>query len=241
MHIFLYNKEAFPRPLNRDGEFAQEPYSITVPNEAYIQELDKLITAFNPKTMVIAVDIIPKYPVMNEAGDRVIESSKEFYKLEGLIPLEEHERILDGEIVFTTEYINSIKAEELRKAKLLKYNEAGQYKDQLRETYLVDFELNGDTYKHGIREKDINNITGAIMTMNEAKFLTGEDINTIWTFKEAKSATLTKPDLVQLTIIVQQNIGDLHATLSLIEKTLRDMTTIEEVNAFDVKSIFTLD
>ena len=51
MHIFLYNKEAFPRPLNRDGEFAQEPYSITVPNEAYIQELDKLITAFNPKTI----------------------------------------------------------------------------------------------------------------------------------------------------------------------------------------------
>ena len=134
-----------------------------------------------------------------------------------------------------------MKAEELRKAKLLKYYEAGQYKDQLRETYLVDFELNDDTFKHGIREKDINNITGAIITMNEAKFLTGEDISTVWTFKEAKSATLTKTDLVQLAITVQQNIGDLHTTLSLIEKTLRDMTTIEEVNAFDVKSIFTLD
>lgn len=239
MEILLYKRETFPRPLNRDGEFSDQPYSITVPNIGHLEKIKDYIPDFDNTTMVVALNDAPQYPVLE--GDFVKESSKDYYKLQGLIPLETHERILDGEIIFTTEYTDSMKAEELRKAKLLKYYEAGQYKDQLRETYLVDFELNDDTFKHGIREKDINNITGAIITMNEAKFLTGEDISTVWTFKEAKSATLTKTDLVQLAITVQQNIGDLHTTLSLIEKTLRDMTTIEEVNAFDVKSIFTLD
>ena len=120
MHIFLYNKEAFPRPLNRDGEFSQEPYSITVPNEAYIQELDKLITAFNPETMVIAVDVIPKYPVINEEGTRVVESSEEFYKLQGLLPLKDHERILENKIVFSEEYIASRKSRRSHKCESIK-------------------------------------------------------------------------------------------------------------------------
>ncbi len=47
MYIFIFNKEQFPRPLDRDGEFSKEPYSITVPNETYIQMIDKLIPSFD--------------------------------------------------------------------------------------------------------------------------------------------------------------------------------------------------
>ena len=133
MKILLYKRETFPRPLNRDGEFSNEPYSITVPNKGHLEKIKEYIPNYDANTMVVALDIAPTYPILE--GDFVTESSKEYYKLQGLIPLEDHERILDGEIVFTTEYNDTLKAEELRKAKLLKYNEAGQYKDQLRETY----------------------------------------------------------------------------------------------------------
>jgi hypothetical protein len=136
MYIFLFNKEQFPRPLNRDGEFSKEPYSITVPNEAYMQDIDKLIPSFDSDTMVVAIDNIPKYPILNEEGDRVIESSKEFYKLEGLVPLEEYERILENKVVFSEEYIAQRKAADLVNAKTLKYQEAVTYMDNLRENHI---------------------------------------------------------------------------------------------------------
>ena len=238
MHIFLYNKEAFPRPLNRDGEFAQEPYSITVPNEAYIQELDKLITIFNPETMVIAIDTIPKYPILNESGDRVIESSKELYKLEGLIPLEEHERILENKVVFSEEYIAQRKVADLINAKALKYREAAAYMDNLRENHSVIFTLNDEDYEHGIREKDTNNLNGVITTFNEIKTLTGQDITTIWKFKRLKSAELSKTDIVQLLIIVQKAVQDLFKAIAVVVADLNEMKTIEEVEAYDFTSKF---
>ena len=238
MHIFLYNKEAFPRPLNRDGEFAQEPYSITVPNEAYIQELDKLITIFNPETMVIAIDTIPKYPILNESGDRVIESSKELYKLEGLIPLEEHERILENKVVFSEEYIAQRKVADLINAKALIYREAAAYMDNLRENHSVIFTLNDEDYEHGIREKDTNNLNGVITTFNEIKTLTGQDITTIWKFKRLKSAELSKTDIVQLLIIVQKAVQDLFKAIAVVVADLNEMKTIEEVEAYDFTSKF---
>ena len=238
MHIFLYNKEAFPRPLNRDGEFSQEPYSITVPNEAYIQELDKLITAFNPETMVIAVDVIPKYPVMNEEGTRVTESSEEFYKLKGLLPLKDHERILENKIVFSEEYISSRKAEDLTNAKALKYREATTYMDNLRENHSVKFTLAGVEYEHGIREKDTNNLNGVIATFNEIKTLTGKNINTIWKFKSLKSAELSRTNIVQLLITVQTAVQDLFKAIAVVVTDLNEMETIEEVEAYDFASKF---
>ena len=238
MHIFLYNKEAFPRPLNRDGEFAQEPYSITVPNEAYIQELDKLITSFNPETMVIAVDVIPKYPVMNEEGTRVVESSEEFYKLKGLLPLKDHERILENKIVFSEEYIVSRKAEDLTNAKALKYREATTYMDNLRENHSVKFTLDSVEYEHGIREKDTNNLNGVITTFNEIKALTGQDITTIWKFKSLKSAELSRANIVQLLIVVQTAVQDLFKAIAVVVADLNEMETIEEVEAYDFASKF---
>ena len=238
MYIFLFNKEQFPRPLDRDGEFSKEPYSITVPNEAYIQELDKLITVFDPDTMVIATDTIPKYPILNEAGDRVIESSKEFYKLEGLIPLEEHERILENKVVFSEEYIAQRKAADLVNAKTLKYQEAVTYMDNLRENHSVIFTLNDEEYEHSIREKDTNNLNGVITTFNEIKTLTGQDITTIWKFKRLKSAELSKTDIVQLLIIVQKAVQDLFKAIAVVVADLNTIETIEEVVAYDFTSKF---
>ena len=238
MELFLYNKSPFPRPIDRDGEFSDSPYSITVPNTGYIDIIDTLIPKFDNDTMVIAIDTIPKYPVLSEDGTRVIESTEENYKLNGLLPLKEYERILENKVVFSEEYLASKKAEALKNAKTLKYQEAVTYMDNLRENHSVIFTLNDEEYEHGIREKDTNNLNGVITTFSEIKTLTGQDITTIWKFKRLKSAELSKTDIVQLLIIVQKAVQDLFKAIAVVVEDLNSFETMEEVEAYDFTSKF---
>lgn len=153
MNFSIYTKEAFPKPLDKHGEVATVPYSITLPNTAYLKDIAKYIPAYNSETMIICtLQAIPEYPIL--VDDVVVAGTINDYKLAGLVELEEHEVELNGEIVFTAEYQATLDATNLYQAKKAKVSEMEALKDSLRETKSVTFTKDGVDYLHGIREKD---------------------------------------------------------------------------------------
>ena len=234
MNFSIYTKEAFPKPLDKHGEVTTVPYSVTLPNTAYLKDIAKYIPAYNSETMVICtLQAIPEYPIL--VDDVVIAGTINDYKLAGLVELEEHEVELNGEIVFTAEYQATLDATNLYQAKKAKVNEMEALKDSLRETKSVTFTKDGVDYLHGIREKDYNNVTGAITIMNESP--NPDTASTIWAFKDAKSTVLTKADMVVLINAIRNTVNEIYTNRASIIEDLTELTTIEEVKAYDVSAL----
>ena len=234
MNFTIFTKEAFPKPLDKQGEVASVPYSITLPNTAYLKDIAKYIPAFDSETMVVCtLQAIPEYPILVE--DKVVAGTINDYKLAGLVELDEHEIELDGAIVFTPAYQATLDATSLYAAKKAKINEMEALKDSLRETKAVTFTKDGVDYLHGIREKDYNNVTGAITIMNETP--NPETASTIWAFKDGKSVVLTKADIVVLVNGIRTAVNEIYTNRALIIEDVIVLTTIEEVKAYDVSAL----
>ena len=90
MDLFIYSKEKYPKPLDKNGDYSDTPYFLTVPNSSYLEKVHDLFPIFDETTMIVSTSK-PTYPKYE--NDELIETSIDEYKLAGLIPLEEYELI----------------------------------------------------------------------------------------------------------------------------------------------------
>lgn len=234
MEINVYSKEKYPKPLDKNGDFADTPYFLTVPNSSYLEKVHDLFPIFDETKMLVSTSLLtyPKY----ENGE-LTETTLEEYKLAGLVPLESYEVIYKNRVVFTKEYQAELDAKILEDARTAKLSEMDVYRKSFRESKLVTFNHNDVDYLHGVEEEDVSNIATTIITLNEVRDSMGiDDTKVTWKFKNNQFAELYRADVVKLGILVQMTASQIFSTTASVVSEINALTSVDAINKYDVRT-----
>ena len=238
MEVNFYSRQAYPKPIDKQGEFSSSPYSITLPNNGYLDDIMTFFPIYDEKTMVYSIDSIPEYPILNEDGT-IGNATLEEYKIAGLAPLESYEKVVGSELILSKVYLAEQNTVAVASALIAKLNEAKMIRDEIRDTRKVHFTHKEVIYTHGITETDVNNVTSTITTLNEAKILLGHDDTTVvWAFNNMMSTTLKREDIVQLATTIQQEVSKLFAVRASVIAEINALTSVEAITSYDIRAKF---